>query len=107
MLARLGTPAGTDIGRLDEDGYLFIEDRLKDLVIVGGYNVYPREIDEVIAACEDVGEAAAEAASPSARLATRLSTRRKGTRSLAAIWATPIRDKARLCSGASTVCLRR
>jgi long-chain acyl-CoA synthetase len=47
-----------DIGRIDEDGYLFIEDRLKDLVIVSGYNVYPREIDEVIAAVPGVVEAA-------------------------------------------------
>jgi long-chain acyl-CoA synthetase len=37
-----------DIGRIDEDGYLFIEDRKKDMAIVGGFNVYPREIDEVL-----------------------------------------------------------
>lgn len=36
-----------DIGRLDADGYLFISDRKKDMVIVSGYNVYPREIEEV------------------------------------------------------------
>lgn len=37
-----------DLGEFDEDGYLIIRDRLKDMVIVGGYNVYPREIDEVL-----------------------------------------------------------
>ena len=47
-----------DIGRIDADGYVFIEDRAKDMVIVGGYNVYPREIDEVLAAHPLVREAA-------------------------------------------------
>ena len=36
-----------DLAYADEDGYLFIVDRKKDLVIRGGYNVYPREIEEV------------------------------------------------------------
>jgi long-chain acyl-CoA synthetase len=36
-----------DIGRVDEDGYFFIVDRKKELVIRGGFNVYPREIEEV------------------------------------------------------------
>jgi long-chain acyl-CoA synthetase len=48
-----------DIGELDGDGYLFIRDRKKDMAIVGGYNVYPREIDEVLVAHPDVLEAAA------------------------------------------------
>lgn len=48
-----------DIGRLDTAGYLFIEDRKKDMAIVGGYNVYPREVDEVMMACPGVAEAAA------------------------------------------------
>jgi len=48
-----------DIGRLDADGDLFIEDRKKDMAIVGGFNVYPREIDEVLAAHPHVLEAAA------------------------------------------------
>jgi long-chain acyl-CoA synthetase len=37
-----------DLGRIDEDGYFFIVDRKKDLIIRGGYNVYPREIEEVL-----------------------------------------------------------
>lgn len=37
-----------DIGYVDEDGFLFLVDRKKDMIIVGGYNVYPREIDEVL-----------------------------------------------------------
>lgn len=37
-----------DIGRMDEDGYLYIVDRKKDMIISGGLNVYPREIDEVL-----------------------------------------------------------
>jgi len=37
-----------DIGYVDEDGFLYLVDRKKDMIIVGGYNVYPREIDEVL-----------------------------------------------------------
>jgi long-chain acyl-CoA synthetase len=37
-----------DIGYVDEDGFLFLVDRKKDMILVGGYNVYPREIDEVL-----------------------------------------------------------
>ena len=36
-----------DIATVDEDGYFFIVDRKKDLIIRGGYNVYPREVEEV------------------------------------------------------------
>lgn len=48
-----------DIGELDAEGYLYIRDRKKDMVITGGYNVYPREIDEVLYAHPAVSEAAA------------------------------------------------
>lgn len=51
-----------DIGELDADGYLFIRDRKKDMVIVGGYNVYPREIDEVLYMHPAVKEAASAGA---------------------------------------------
>jgi long-chain acyl-CoA synthetase len=37
-----------DIGYYDEDGYMFLVDRRKEMIIVGGYNVYPREIDEIL-----------------------------------------------------------
>ncbi|MEN8119542.1 MAG: AMP-binding protein [Bacteroidota bacterium] len=36
-----------DIGKMDEDGYFYIIDRKKDVIISGGYNVFPREIDEI------------------------------------------------------------
>lgn len=38
-----------DIARMDEEGYFYIEDRKKDMIIAGGFNVYPREIEEVLA----------------------------------------------------------
>ena len=47
-----------DIGELDADGWLYIRDRKKDMAIVGGYNVYPREVDEVLFAHPEVQEAA-------------------------------------------------
>jgi long-chain acyl-CoA synthetase len=47
-----------DMARIDEDGYFFIVDRKKDLIIRGGYNVYPREIEEVLYAHPAVAEAA-------------------------------------------------
>ncbi|MFZ0091318.1 MAG: long-chain fatty acid--CoA ligase [Solirubrobacteraceae bacterium] len=47
-----------DIATIDEDGYLFIVDRKKDLIIRGGYNVYPREIEEILYTHPGVLEAA-------------------------------------------------
>jgi len=47
-----------DMAKIDEDGYFFIVDRKKDLIIRGGYNVYPREIEEVLYEHPDVLEAA-------------------------------------------------
>ena len=47
-----------DIGEFDEDGYLRIVGRSKDLIITGGYNVYPREIEEILAEHPAVAEAA-------------------------------------------------
>jgi long-chain acyl-CoA synthetase len=47
-----------DLGYVDEDGYLFIVDRSKDLVIRGGYNVYPREVEEVLYGHPAVAEVA-------------------------------------------------
>jgi long-chain acyl-CoA synthetase len=47
-----------DLGYMDEDGFYFIVDRAKDLVIRGGYNVYPREIEEILYAHPGIQEAA-------------------------------------------------
>jgi len=47
-----------DLGYFDSDGFLFIVDRIKDLIIRGGYNVYPREVEEVIYTHPAVAEAA-------------------------------------------------
>ncbi|QGY38975.1 AMP-binding protein [Pseudodesulfovibrio cashew] len=46
-----------DIAYMDEEGYFFIVDRKKDLIISGGYNIYPREIDEVLHAHPKIDEA--------------------------------------------------
>lgn len=47
-----------DVGRLDEDGYLTIVDRVKDMIIRGGENIYPKEIESVLTAVPGVLEAA-------------------------------------------------
>jgi long-chain acyl-CoA synthetase len=46
-----------DIGHMDEDGYFFLVDRKKDMIISGGYNVYPRVIEEAVYEHPDVEEA--------------------------------------------------
>lgn len=48
-----------DLGRMDEDGYVFITGRLKELIIKGGENIAPREVDEALYSHPDVIEAAA------------------------------------------------
>ena len=52
-LATLG-----DLGYLDDDGYLFVVDRRKDMVITGGANVYPAEVEAVLVAHPDIAEVA-------------------------------------------------
>jgi long-chain acyl-CoA synthetase len=47
-----------DVGRLDEDGFLYIVERKKDLIIRGGFNVYPREVEEALYAHPKIAEAA-------------------------------------------------
>ena len=71
MLGYLDDPAATeaavdadgwlhtgDIGRLDPSGYLTITDRLKDMYICGGFNVYPAEVEQVLARLDGVAESA-------------------------------------------------
>jgi len=48
-----------DIGTMDEEGYFYIVDRKKDMIIAGGYNIYPRDIDEVLYQHPKVAEACA------------------------------------------------
>jgi len=47
-----------DLARVDDDGYFFIVDRKKDVIIRGGYNVYPRELEEILYQHRAVREAA-------------------------------------------------
>ncbi|MEZ6023599.1 MAG: fatty acid--CoA ligase [Hyphomonadaceae bacterium] len=47
-----------DAGYLDEDGYVFIKDRIKDMIVSGGVNIYPAEIENALYAHEDIAEAA-------------------------------------------------
>ncbi|AEF41616.1 long-chain-fatty-acid--CoA ligase [Hoyosella subflava] len=70
MKGYLGRPSATaeafidgwfrtgDIGKTDDDGYFYIVDRKKSLIIRGGYNVYPREVEEVLYEHPDIVEAA-------------------------------------------------
>jgi long-chain acyl-CoA synthetase len=56
-----------DMGHIDEDGYVFIDDRKKDMIIRGGENVYPREIEEVLYQHDGI-EAVAVVGAPHERL---------------------------------------
>ncbi|PKR78300.1 long-chain fatty acid--CoA ligase [Halalkalibacillus sediminis] len=47
-----------DMAQTDEEGYFYIVDRKKDLILVGGYNVYPREVEEVLYSHEQISEVA-------------------------------------------------
>ncbi|MFJ7649308.1 fatty acid--CoA ligase family protein [Lysinibacillus sp. NPDC097279] len=47
-----------DLAKVDDEGYFYIVDRKKDMIIVGGYNVYPREVEEVLFAHDNIVEAA-------------------------------------------------
>ena len=48
-----------DIGRVNEEGYVYIEDRKKDMILVSGFNVYPNEIENVVVEMDGILEAAA------------------------------------------------
>jgi long-chain acyl-CoA synthetase len=47
-----------DVGHVDEDGFLFITDRIKDMIVAGGVNIYPAEIEKALVAHPDVEDAA-------------------------------------------------
>ena len=53
-----GWLATGDIVEMDEEGYFYIRDRKKDMIIAGGYNIYPRELEEVFATHPDVADVA-------------------------------------------------
>ena len=50
-----------DVGRMDHEGFVYIEDRKKDMILVSGFNVYPNEVEAVAVTCPGVLEAAAVA----------------------------------------------
>jgi len=50
-----------DVGRMDQQGFVYIEDRKKDMILVSGFNVYPNEVEAVAVTCPGVLEAAAVA----------------------------------------------
>ena len=50
-----------DVGRMDAQGFVYIEDRKKDMILVSGFNVYPNEVEAVAATCPAILEAAAVA----------------------------------------------
>jgi fatty-acyl-CoA synthase len=45
-----------DVGKLDEEGFLYIVDRTKDMIVTGGFNVFPREVEDVLTTHEAVGQ---------------------------------------------------
>ena len=59
VLAADGWLRTGDIARMDENGFFYIVDRKKDMILVSGFNVYPNEVEDVIAGMEGVLEVAA------------------------------------------------
>jgi len=45
-----------DVGRFDDEGFLYIIDRTKDMIVTGGFNVFPREVEDVISEHSTVGQ---------------------------------------------------
>ena len=45
-----------DVGYMDEDGFFYVKDRKKDMIVASGFNVYPREVEEVLYEHEKVQE---------------------------------------------------
>ncbi len=58
MIDSDGWAATGDLGRFDDEGYLYIVDRKRDMIVSGGYNVYPAEVENAIAALQEVQEVA-------------------------------------------------
>lgn len=45
-----------DVGKLDDDGFLYIVDRTKDMIVTGGFNVFPREVEDVLSTHDAIGQ---------------------------------------------------
>jgi acyl-CoA synthetase (AMP-forming)/AMP-acid ligase II len=58
MFVKGGWLRTRDVGRFDEEGYLYLVDRTTDMIITGGYNVYPREVEDALLAHSSVFECA-------------------------------------------------
>lgn len=58
MIDAEGWASTGDLGRFDDEGYLYIVDRKKDMVVTGGFNVYPREVENVVSTLPAVAEVA-------------------------------------------------
>jgi acyl-CoA synthetase (AMP-forming)/AMP-acid ligase II len=69
-----------DVGYLDEDGYLYVVDRLKDMIIRGGENIYPAEIEDILYELEGVAEAAVVGTPDPVYGARRRAQRKRGHR---------------------------
>ena len=83
-----------DVGRMDEGGFVFIEDRKKDMILVSGFNVYPNEIENVVVEMDGILEAAAIGRSEPESLGRA----RQGLRRAKAWSATPGHGSSAMCS---------
>lgn len=58
MISESGWASTGDLGRMDAEGYIYVVDRKKDMIVTGGYNVYPTEVENAISTLESVAEVA-------------------------------------------------
>lgn len=58
MIDKDGWASTGDLGRMDSEGYVYVVDRKKDMIVTGGYNVYPTEVENAISTLESIAEVA-------------------------------------------------